>query len=465
MQPQLTPIGSFGVAFALIVATLSSDQLRGQQQATIESAVTRPTNASRFPDAEIESKEPLSSVQQGQTLFTEAFTLDAQRWRQLKRRDALRDTQFRFNPRTYYFDQNGYDGSEKQSLAIGGLMAFKTGYFFDHLAFGATGYTSQHLYGATAKDGARLLAPGQQGYSVLGEFYADCKITDDLDLYVGRKEFDTPYINGQDNRMTPNTFEALVLQGKTKLGEQGATLKYGLGYFDKIKNRDADAFIAMSVDAGATVDRGVFTAGGLYQQGNFSFGAIDYYSQDIINIAYAEAKLALQINDEWKPTLAFQFTDQRSVGDALLQGGSFSVQQVGLKADLPVGSALFTAAYTKNTDGASIRDPWGGYVGYTSGLVEDFLRPGEGAFLLQVGCEVPGIEGLRAKAAWLHGSDPDGASEFARDEVDLDLQWAAPKGPLKGLALRLRYAIAEQHGGNADYTNEIRVIANYTINF
>jgi hypothetical protein len=47
--------------------------------------------------------------------------------------------------------------------------------------------------------------------------------------------------------MTPNTFEALVLQGLTKL-EDGATIKYGAGYFDQIKKRNSNGFVSMSVD-------------------------------------------------------------------------------------------------------------------------------------------------------------------------------------------------------------------------
>lgn len=452
-------------ALALIAVFSGAETALAQQQARIEAAVANPPDAALATDVDIAGIEPLSSVQQGQTHLSDSFEMDRRQWRLEKRRDALRDTQFKFNLRSYYYDLDDYDGSEKESLAIGGSVGFKTGYFLDHFAFGATGYTSQHLYGDDSRDGARLLKPGQEGYTVLGEAYVDIRIIDDLNLYVGRKEFDTPYINGHDNRMTPNTFEAITLQGKAKLGDDGATLKYGLGYFDKIKERNLEDFVSMAEDAGADAERGVFTAGGLYQKGDFSIGAIDYYSPDIINIAYAEAKLGVPIHDKLKPTFALQFTDQRSVGDDLLQGDSFSVQQVGFKADMPVGHALLTAAFTHNTNGADIREPWSGYAGYTSSQVEDFIRAGESAFLLQAGYEFPWIEGLRASVAWAHGLDPEGSDQFARDECDFDVQWAPSKGVLKGLSLRFRYAIVEQHGGNTDYLNEIRVIGNYTINF
>ena len=64
----------------------------------------------------------------------------------------------------------------------------------------------------------RLLAPGQNGYTVLGEFYTELRIVKDVGITVGAKGYDTPFINRNDTRMTPNTFEAVVLQGRTKLG-------------------------------------------------------------------------------------------------------------------------------------------------------------------------------------------------------------------------------------------------------
>ena len=70
----------------------------------------------------------------------------------------------------------------------------------------------------------------------------------------------------------------------------------------------------------------------IYEKGKFSLGAIDYYSDDIINIAYAETKMELPISPDWKPTLAAQFVDQGSVGANDLQGHSFSGHQIGFKA-------------------------------------------------------------------------------------------------------------------------------------
>jgi hypothetical protein len=418
------------------------------------------------PSPEPAADAAITSDEQGQVPLDESYEFDRRRWRQEKRRDAFRDTQFRFNLRTMYLDRDKYDSSESESLAIGGWAGLKTGYFFNHLSFGVTGYTSQHIHGDDSKDGALLLAPGQEGYSALGELYADIRIVEDLNLYVGRKEYDTPFINRNDVRMTPNTFEAITLMGRLKLDHEGKeAFKYGLGYFDQIKERNADDFVSMAEDAGAGVERGVYTAGGNYQKGDFSIGAIDYYSPDIINIGYAEAKLAFPISDDWQPRFAAQFIDQRSVGDDLLQDDDFSARQFGFKAELPYGPALFTGALTHTTDGASMQNPWSGYPGYTSVQVEDFNRAGETAFLLRAGTKLPWIDGLSTYALWVHGTDPDGEDQYAKDEYNLNLEWAPTKGALKGLGIRLRYALVQQDGGNVDDLQDFRVICNYALTF
>ncbi|MES2657544.1 MAG: OprD family outer membrane porin [Verrucomicrobiota bacterium] len=403
-----------------------------------------------------------SSLEQGQTSIDEAF--DWQQWRLETRREALKDTTFKFNLRTYYMNRENFDDTENEAWAAGGWAGLKTGYFLDHISLGLTGYTSQHLHGGDDTDGTLLLAPGQESYSVLGELYADVRIVDGLNLVAGRKEFDTPFINRNDTRMTPNTFEAIALQGVTEL-KDGASIKYGAGYFDQIKERNSDDFVSMSVDAGATVERGVFTAGGLYKKGNFSFGGIDYYSEDIINIAYLEAKLEVPVCNDWKVNLAAQYVDQRSVGEELLPGGAFDSRQFGIKAEVPVGDALFTAAYTDASGDSNLQNPWSGYPGYTSVQVQDFNREGEGAFLLRAGYEFAAIEGLSAYALGVFGTEPDQPGEYRQDEYDLNLQWAPTEGAMKGLSLRLRYGFVQQDGGDDDTFTDFRVICNYAFVF
>ena len=76
---------------------------------------------------------------------------------------------------------------------------------------GAVGYTSQPLYAPDDKDGTTLLAPGQEGITVLGQAYGQLRYRDYALLTGYRQMVDDGYVNRQDNRMLPNTFERAVL--------------------------------------------------------------------------------------------------------------------------------------------------------------------------------------------------------------------------------------------------------------
>lgn len=495
-----TSLGEYGrAAVALLVMMSGADTVLGQEQVWMEAGTDPSSDISLGAMQAVPGEDPQSSVEEGQTPLDDSF--DWRTWQLQKRRAALKDTKFEINLRTFYFDRHQFDGSESQAWAIGGWVGLKTGYFLDHVAFGSTLYTSQPLYAPADRSGSLLLLPNQDGYTVLGEFYADIRIIDGLNVNVGAKGYDTPFINRNDTRMTPNTFEAIVLQGRTELGndstnsdesdasstgdiaglskdavnasevkaepnKDNAILKYGAGYFYQIKERNDSEFVSMAVDAGANVDRGVYAAGLIYEKGGFSVGGIDYLCPDIINIAYAESKLKFPIGADWQPKLHGQFVQQHSVGADLLQGDSFSGQQFGLKLDLPVTKPLLlTAAITYAWGNANLRNPWSGYPGYTSVQVQDFNRAGEGAFLLRVGYEFPWVEGLSAYGLGVFGTTPDQAGQYRQNEYDFNLQFAPKKGVLKDLSLRLRYALVHQYGGNVDNLTDFRVICNYVIKF
>src|SRR5436309_14404699 len=313
-------------AVALLIVLSSVETTVGQQEKEIDVWNAGPSDLTLAvtevpPVLTVTQVAPtdsaLTSTEQGQTPLVDSF--DVRQWRLEKRRQALKDTKFEFNLRSFYFDRSDFNSSEKQAWAIGGWLGVKTGYFLDHIAFGATVYTSNSIYAPDDRDGTLLLAPGQNGYTVLGEFYAELRIVKDVGITVGAKGYDTPFINRNDVRMTPNTFEAIVLQGRTKLGTSSsddastptdggiglskdgkevavpaptptqdvASIKYGLGYFYAIKERNDSEFVSMAQDAGADIQHGVWSAGALYEKGKFNIGAIEYYCADVINIAYA----------------------------------------------------------------------------------------------------------------------------------------------------------------------------------
>jgi hypothetical protein len=373
----------------------------------------------------------------------------------------FRDTKLDLNLRTYYFNGEKFGGSRQEAWAGGGALSYRSGWLLDRLSVGAVVYTSVPLFAPESRDGTLLLRQGQEGYAVLGQLYARVKVFDELFLNLYRYIYDTPYLNRNDNRMTPNTFEGYTFQGSLGGKDDGPGLRYGGGYITKIKERNSTEFVWMSQAAGARVDRGVGLAGALFSYKGFSIGGIDYYSDDIINIGYGEAKYVLPVTKDFGVLFAAQFTDQRSVGADLLKGFPFATNQFGVKTDMSYRNALLTLAYTKNAAGADLQNPWSGYPGYTSVMVQSFKGAGENAFMVKGSYDFSrvGAPGLTVYGLYVHGwgrvSPPN------LNEADADVQWRPEWSFLKGLWLRARYAFVQQYQAPMSKTHDVRLIANY----
>jgi hypothetical protein len=414
------------------------------------------------------------STEQGQTQLPESFE-----HRPLaallhdSRLVGVRDTTFNVQIRSFDLDRDNYDTSQSQAWTLGGSAGFKTGYFGDFFAFGATGYTSQRLDGPLDKDGTKLLQPAQKPYTVTGELYGQFQLTDLIHATVGRRGFDTPFINTQDSLMTPNTFLVYAIQGVAESTDDSKSLRFGAGYVDKIKPRNAQDFESMATAAGAPagVTRGVYVAGGNFKAGQFSIGAVEYYSADIIDISYTEIKYAFPLANSVTVRGSAQYTGQRSTGNDLLTGKSFDTDQYGLKAEVGLGDALFTVARTvtasgtrsQNGSGTDMRNPWGGYPGYTAVQIEYFYRAGEDATMLRAAYNFPKNTGLSVYGLWVKGTAPVVVGQYARSECDFNLQWIARAPPFNGLTLLARYGHVSQGGPTDQHENELRLVAYYQL--
>ena len=148
--------------------------------------------------------------------------------------------------RTYYFNRTKPDDSVNEALAFGGWIGVKSGWLFDTFAMGAT------LYGSGTPVRARRQGRNdcsssrdRNGYYVPGEAWGALRYKDYALLTGYRQLVDQAYINPQDNRMTPNTFEGVTLGGKVRLGQISRRVSV------EDQPRNADEFISMSEQAGA----------------------------------------------------------------------------------------------------------------------------------------------------------------------------------------------------------------------
>jgi hypothetical protein len=381
----------------------------------------------------------------------------------------LRDTELVLRFRTYYLNRHRFDDSLSEAWVMGGALEYRSGWLWDRLALGGVLYTSQPIWAPGDRDGTDLLKPGQEGFTVPGQLYGRVKLWEGHFVNLYQYEYETPYINRDDGRMAPKTFEGYTLTGVLG-GKDGAPgLRYGGGYITRIKEKSADTWDWMSEDAGADAKRGVGLGGALFTWGGFSLGGINYHCHDVINIAYAEAKYTIPVTDRLGVLFSAQFTDQRSVGRDLLAGESFSAQQFGVKANLGYRGAVLTLGYTANARSTDLRNPWSGYPGYASSQITDFNRAGENAVVTKLSYDFNGVglPGVTAYALYAHGwgrvDSTTKASLPDVNELNLDVQWRPQGGLFNGLWLRLRYGLAEQYGGSSDAQHDFRVIVNYDI--
>jgi hypothetical protein len=318
----------------------------------------------------------------------------------------LRDSKLTLHIRNGHFFEEQFDDSKKEAWALGGWLEYQSGWLFDHLGIASTVYTSQPLFAPKDRDGTNMLEPGQTGFTVLGQLYGRIKIWEESEFRFFRQTYDSPYLNKNDGRMVPNTFEGYTFQGA--LGDEKSTgaLKYGAGYVSKIKERNEDQFVWMSQDAGADVERGTIVAGALFTRGSWSVGAINYYTADTLNIFYAEAKRRWKLTEHWGLALSGQFSDQQSTGDNHLTGGSpFQTAQGGVALDVSYRNAVLTAAFTGTDSDRDMISPWSSYPGYTSCQVRDFNRAGEDALMFKLSCDFnPFVPGLSAYALYTVGA-------------------------------------------------------------
>src|SRR4051812_132684 len=100
------------VVSILIVLLGAAATMHGQQPAKPEAAEFDVSDAALRADVGGVRTEPSTSIEQGQTPLVESFEFDRRQWRLKERREALKDTQFKINFRTFYLDREKFDGSE-----------------------------------------------------------------------------------------------------------------------------------------------------------------------------------------------------------------------------------------------------------------------------------------------------------------------------------------------------------------
>ena len=268
----------------------------------------------------------------------------------------LGDTDLKVHFRSYYFNRTNPNDTVNEAYALGGWISYQSGWLFDTFAMGATLYGSAPIYTPPNRDGTLLLQPGQNGYYVPGEAWGALRYKEYALLKGYRQQVDQGYINPQDNRMTPNTFQGITLAGKVNW------LQYLAGFLWQIKPRNSDEFISMSSQAGAVNSNdgvGLFGVS-MTPLAGLKIDVSNQYGVNTFNTIYAEGQYLLPLNEDWKLRFGAQITDQRAVGDALLAPGNgrFWVTQVGgTRLEAFYRQLTLTAAFSVRVRATTSRIP------------------------------------------------------------------------------------------------------------
>jgi outer membrane OprD family porin len=381
----------------------------------------------------------------------------------------FRDTDLKIHFRTYYFNRENTNETVNEAWAFGGWLSYRSGWLLDTFGIGGTFYGSAPLYAPDDRDGTTLLKTGQEGYYVIGEAYAALRYQDYVLVKGYRQEVTQGYINREDNRMTPNTFEGVTVGGKV------GPVEYLGAYLWKMKARNSDEFVSMAEQAGAPAgnDDGVAMFGvRVMPLPGLLLEVDEQYGFNTFNTIWVLAEYTHKLSDDLKLFFGGQFTDQRAVGDQLLTNVSpqdWSTYNVSLKAAVTWKELTAYVAGQVTGDGNTAQAPWGSYPGYLSMIQEDFDRANEKAVGIGVAYDFSKLvtTGLSANGSIVWGWDAIDPKTRAQapdqTEYDLTVDYRPPfKIPafLQGMWLRVRGAILDQQG--ADTLGwQVRIILNW----
>jgi hypothetical protein len=378
---------------------------------------------------------------------------------------VIRDVEIGWNTRSYYFNRNRFESGRKEAFALGGALRMRSGWLADTVQLAGTLYTSQKLIGKQDRDGTMLLRPAQRSYTVFGEAYATIRYRDHA-IILYRHEMDLPYVNRDDSRMTPNTFEGYKGRGKIEFLDEGV-VEYGLGYLDKIKLRNDNGFVSLSEAAGVDgADHGMFYGGiRISPLENIHVGAINYYVEDTINIAYVDLDYLKRFSDDLAIRMRAQFSHQQSVGDDDLTGSSFDTWVIGGRVAMSYRNFTFSAGFTTTDSEMEILNPFGSYPGFVALMRRNFNRAGEDAWQVGLAYDFARL-GLHGFSAFANYAEGYGARDSAtrsslpdEREFNFTVDYKPDFGFLGGFWLRFRGAVVETDRTSTD----LRVIFNHAL--
>jgi hypothetical protein len=372
------------------------------------------------------------------------------------------DTVFEARFRTYYLRKDRTtsllgDEGLSEAWAMGGSIYYRSGWLEDLFQVEVEGFTSQPIVAPDDRGDTLLLAPDQEGYSVLG--IANGKLRYKGLVLTGYRQYlDLPYVNRRDNRMTPNTYEAI------SLAKPEGDFRFFTGYSWKIKRRGSDKFQSFTEAFGVMKDRGFAYLGAIWDPNDrFHLGIYAGAVPDVQSKFYADLGVGRDLIDSVEVRFDGQFTYQWQLGDDLLEALLNDTWNVGLRLSGSWAGAVFRMGMSITGPDAPVISVYGTDPSYVTLMQRTFNRADEKALLASLSYDFAslGAEGLSCIVNFAAGFDGEVLGIVGnRQEVDVTFDYRVKSGWLKHFWLRVRGSWLSEELADRDGT-DVRVILNY----
>ncbi len=375
--------------------------------------------------------------------------------------------------RSYYMNRKYDHSPDGEALAVGGWIDWQSSSWKNFASIGATAYTSQKLYADDEYNHTTLLQNGEQSYGGISNIYLQLD-HDELSARFGRFEINDPYMNTNDARMIPYSF-----QGGQVTYAINDEWMLGVGHFTEVKSDISTSYDHLYEFADIEgKNHGVSTFGVRYAKTDTNTGGLFYqHAPDFMDTAYIDYEHEILSLDNGMVALAGQYTRQESVGAQL--DGDFAIDYFGTRLTWQQGIVTTQAAYTYYSDTDDMRFPWGAVPGYTAVQWSNSNRAGEKGSLIGIGFDLSEMltPGLVFSTSLYNGDTPDTGDTASPDvrEWDLNVIYTVQEGLFKDLEFWVRNAKVKMKDcsagagtaacDNASSLNYFRIMANYTWHF
>lgn len=359
--------------------------------------------------------------------------------------DIFINGDFSLTVKTLYFERNYEDETPDQStLALGGNLNYETTPFYG-LSAGVGFKTSQGDLANSSDEVYRgLLATGDspnddESYATLDEYFL--RYTKwNSQLTVGAQSVDTPWLNGNDIRMTPKKYYGLSLTN-TSIDDLKLSGYYLADWLDWVAE-DYES-ISSALTDNPDDDEGVLIGGVDWQvTPRLNFQVWDYYFYEVMNSLYFKAQYS-QTFGEYTWSADLRYFHQQDVGDQL--SGDISTYTAGGNISLKAYGADLTVYY--GTVGSDDLIAQFGENKIISLQNLELDRADEDGYAVKLGYNFKhlGINGLSIYFVYGNFDTPDSGLNGSPDaeEFDFNLQYQFG-GWFKDCSLRIRHAIIEQ---------------------